>query len=388
MRRPLVVRSVALAAAALLLAAPGAWADSVFGIRGLGLLGRPLSARASATGGAFGLFDAASAQSPAAFGLWRAPAGWATGVPMRRTVNDGTTSTALGATRFPLFGVAVPAGRRLVFAASVGEYLDRTWGVTTSRDTVLRDSAVTFADEVRSIGGVSDLRFAVAYTLTDNVLVGVGIHALAGSTRLGVQRLFVDSAGAALPSFTAYSDIAVTDFTGTSLSAGVQVRLSTRAAFSAMARVNSRMTVSATTGASARVGMPVELAFGALLLPLRGLNVAASAGYATWSRAGDALAAAGQPRSRDVWNAAIGLEYEPIRLVGRTVPLRAGYRWRQLPFSVDGAMLTEQAFAGGLGLDFAGGRATLDFGAEVGTRVAGAARERYTAGFVGVLVRP
>jgi long-subunit fatty acid transport protein len=247
---------------------------------------------------------------------------------------------------------------------------------------------VTFADEVRSIGGVSDLRFAVAYTLSDRVLVGVGVHALAGSTRLGVQRQFLDSAGAALASFSTYSDLAVTDFTATSLSAGVQVRLNTRAAFSAMARVNSRMTARATTGATARVGMPVELGFGAQLLPLRSLNVAASVGYATWSRAGDALAAAGQERPRDVWNVAVGAEYESLRLLGRTVPVRVGYHWRQLPFSVDGALLSDHAVAGGLGLDFAGGRATLDFGVEVGTRAAGAARERYTAGFVGVLVRP
>lgn len=379
---------MALAAASLALITPGARADSVFGIRGLGLLGRPLSARASSTGGGFALFDASTALNPAAFGLWRLPAGWATGMPVRRTVDDGATSAALGSTRFPLFGVAVPAGRRLVFAASVGEYLDRTWGVTTSGDTVLRDTAVTFADEVRSIGGVSDLRFAVAYTLSDRVLVGVGVHALAGSTRLGVQRRFVDSTGADLASFATYNDLAVTDFTGTSLSAGVQVRLSARAAVSAMGRVNSRLTASATSGATARVGMPVEVGIGAQLLPLRALNLAASIGYATWSRAGDALAAAGQPRSRDVWSAAVGAEYDALRLLDRSVPVRAGYRWRQLPFAADGAMLSEHAFAGGLGLDFAGGRATLDVGVEVGTRAAGAARERFTAGFVGVLVRP
>jgi hypothetical protein len=387
MRRPLV-RGLAAAVLATALAAPSVPADSVFGIRGLGLLGRPLSARAASSGGAFGLFDPATALNPAAFGLWRVPAGWATGVPVRRTYDDGTTSTRLGSTRFPLFGAAVPAGRRLVLAVSMGEYLDRTWGVTATSDTVLRDTAVTLRDETRSLGGVSDLRLGAAYVVSDRVLVGVAAHALRGSTRLGVQRQFLDSAGALLPAFTTYSDLAVTDYSGTGLSAGVQARLSPRAAVSFALRLNSALTATASTGASARLRMPVELTGGALLQPLRGLTVAVSAARASWSHAGDDLAAQGQPRSRDVWSVAVGAELDRARLRSRDVPLRVGYRWRQLPFPVDGAALDEHALSAGVGLDFAGGRATIDLGAETGSRAAGATTERFTAGFVGVVVRP
>jgi len=383
-----VVRSVVLAAVAMGCVVPGAPADSIFGIRGLGLLGRPLSARAAGTGGGFALFDAASALNPAASGLWRAPAGWAVGSPTWRTYDDGTTSTALGATRFPLFGVAVPAGRRLVVAVSVGEYLDRTWGFRTERDTVIRDTAVTMSDDVRSIGGVSDLRFAVSYALSDRVLVGLGLHALAGSSQIGVLRQFLDSAGTGLEAFAAYQDLAVTDITGTSVSAGVQVRASSKLALSGMVRLNSRLTVESTRGATARIGMPVELGIGAFVSPGRGLSLGASAGYQTWSRASDALVAAGQAEARDVWSLAVGAEFDAVRFVGRPTPLRVGYHWRQLPFSSDGEPLSESAFSGGLGIDFAGGRATLDFGTEIGTRRAGGQRERFTTAFVGVLVRP
>lgn len=386
--RPRVVRGVLLAAVALGCVVPDAPADSVFGIRGLGLLGRPLSARAAGTGGGFALFDPATALNPAAFGQWRLPSGWAVGSPTWRTYDDGVTSTALSSTRFPLFGVAVPAGRRLVIAASIGEFLDRTWAFRTERDTLIRDTAVTMSDDVRSVGGVSDLRFAVAYALSGRVLVGLGVHALAGSSQIGVVRRFLDSAGTGLEPYASYTDLAVTDLTGASVSAGVQVRASSAVAFSGMVRLNSRLTAKPTRGATARVGMPVELGVGAYVAPGRGIGIGASVGYQTWSRATDALVAAGQPAARDVWNVAAGAEFDAVRLLGRGVPLRVGYRWRQLPFAADAGLLSESALSGGLGLDFAGGRATVDISAEFGTRAAGDQRERFTTGFVGVVVRP
>ena len=54
---------------ALILAPAGAAAQSSqFGVRGLGMPGRPLTARAFATGGAFGLFEGESGLNPAALG--------------------------------------------------------------------------------------------------------------------------------------------------------------------------------------------------------------------------------------------------------------------------------------------------------------------------------
>jgi hypothetical protein len=388
-----VLRSTALAAALVACWARFAPADSVFGIRGLGLLGRPLSARAAATGGAFGLFDAATPLNPATLGLFRIPSGWAVGVPTQRRLDDGAASTSLGSTRFPLFGFASPVGPRLVLAITAGEYLDRTWAVQTSSDTVLRDTAVTFEDEARSVGGVSDLRLGVAYRVSDRLLVGIGLHALAGSTSLSVTRTFWnprDSAGnhTANAAFTTFTDLAVTDFTGTGLSVGAQMRVSSRFVVSGMARVNSRLKAASTAGVTVRVAMPYEIAGGVAFSPAAGISLSASAGLQTWSRAADGLEAARQPRSRDVRNVSVGGEVDRLRLGGRPVPVRLGYRWRQLPFPLDGAALSEHALGGGFGLSFAGGRATVDLGFEVGDRAAGVVHERFTTGYVGVIVRP
>ena len=377
-----VLRSAALAAAALACWAQVAPADSVFGIRGLGLLGRPLSARAAATGGAFGLFDAATPMNPATLGLWRVTSGWAVGAATHRRFDDGTASASLGSTRFPLFGFASPVGRRLVLAITVGEYLDRTWAVRDSGVTMLRDTAVSFVDRARSVGGVSDLRLGVAYRASDRLLVGIGLHALAGSTSLSVTRTFSSVA------FTTFSDLAVTDFTGTGLSVGAQMRVSGKFTVSGMARVNSRLKAASTAGATVRVAMPYEIAGAVGFSPAAGVSFSASAGLQTWARAADSLEAAGQPRSRDVRNVSLGGEVERLRLGGRTVPVRLGYRWRELPFPLDGAALAEHALGGGFGLTLAGGRATVDLGLEVGDRAAGAVHERFTTGYFGVIVRP
>jgi hypothetical protein len=53
-----------------------------------------------------------------------------------------------------------------------------------------------------------------------------------------------------------------------------------------------------------------------------------------------------------------------------------------------GSDLGESAFGGGVGLNFAGDRATVDIALERGKRSAGPARESFTTVFVGLTVRP
>jgi hypothetical protein len=377
-RRQLV--SWALLAALLLPAA--AAADSVFGIRGLGLLGRPLSGRSFAAGGAFALFDAAGVGNPSSLAQWLGPAGWGVGAASARRFSDGPLSASMGSTRFPLFGFAVPAGQRLVVGVSVSDYIDRTWSVKTTHDSTLRDTTVTLTDVANSTGGVTDLRLGVAYRISPSVVAGLGFHTLAGSTQLSVARTFSDSG------FIAYNDVATTAFSGVGVSLGLQARLNDHLAVAGAARLNGRLTAKADDGAIARIAMPVEISGSVMFAPRRGVGFAAIVGYQSWARAANDLAAAGQERSQSVWNVAVGAEIDAFSFLGQKLPLRVGYHFRQLPFPVVGARLSEQGISGGLGLTLAGGRATLDAGAEVGRRTAGSATERYTTGFVGVIVRP
>jgi len=385
MRRRTIL-AMALVAAAIAPAPSAAADDSVFGIRGLGLMGRPLSARAAGAGGAFALFDPGTALNPSALGLFRSPAGWAVSASSWWRYDGGASSAALGSTRFPLFGFASPVGRKLTVSFAVSDYLDRSWAVRTTKDTVLRSDTVTFEDEARSSGGVSDLRLGAAYTVSPVLTVGAGLHVLSGSTRLSVERTFTMADSSA--TYVDYSDLAVTDFSGWGASVGAQLRIGNRMAASATARVNSRLKAAATNGATARVSMPAEFSAGLMFAPAARTTVALSVGRQTWERAADDLEAAGQERSRSVWSVAVGGEYENAPLLGGRFPVRAGYRWRQLPFRANGATLDERAFSAGIGFSFAEGRAVLDVGVDSGRRSAGATSERFTTAFVGVTIRP
>lgn len=373
--------AVAAALLGALAASPAGADDSVFGIRGLGILGRPVSARSAAAGG-FALFDGASALNPASLSRWRAVAGWGVGVPTQHVFESGGTETTLRSTRFPMFGFATLLGQRLIFGATISDYLDRTWSVSTTTDTTLRGTPVTANDQQRSVGGVSDIRVAAAYRLTSDVAVGAGLHVLVGSSRVTASRSFTDS------SYASFAETATTDFNGVGFSMGVLANLRSDFAVAGALRVSSRLKASNTAGQEARVAMPVEASFGAQYTPVPGVALAATVGYASWSRAASDLAAAGEPGTRDVWSVAAGLEVETSAASEARLPLRLGYRWRQLPFPVGSAPLDEHAFSAGFGFNLAGGRTTVDLGIERGSRAAGAQSETFTSGFVGLTVRP
>lgn len=379
MRRTLV--AFLLAAAASGIASRAAADDSVFGIRGLGILGRPLSARTAATGGAFAIFDAQALLNPAALGQLEGVAGWAVGSPSRRRVVVGDAAT-LQSTRFPLFGFGTLLSRKLVLGVGIGEYLDRTWSVRRADTLTLRGAAVPVEDVSRSVGGVSDLRLAGAYRLSPRITLGAAVHALSGSTRLTVSRDF------APVDYQDFSAVAVTDFSGLGVSVGVVASVRTNLGLAASLRAGTTLKASSSAGPRARVSLPLEFAAGARYAPVSGVSLAGTATYAGWGRAADDLVAAGESRSRDVWSIGAGLDVERLDLGAVRLPLRLGYRWRQLPFPIGGVQLDEHAIAGGVGFTMAGGRTSVDLGLERGARTAGAQRETFTTGWLGVTVRP
>lgn len=381
------LQAAALAALCSLGATRLAADDSVFGIRGLGILGRPHSAQSAAAGGGFALFDAAGGVNPAALSRWRGVAGWAVGSPSRRRVETAGGEASLTSTRFPLIGFSTVVGQRLFVGVAISDYLDRTWSVRSTLDTTLRGSPVQITDKSKSIGGVSDLRLGAAYRLSSTLAIGAGFHVLTGSTRLEVTREFDNAA------YQNFRDLAVTDFSGVGFSAGALATVRPNLVLGGSLRVSSSLRAKRTSGQRASVALPIELGLGANYTPVPGVAVASSVGYATWSRAADDLVAAGQARSRNVWSLGAGLEVETIRFGAARLPLRVGYRWRQLPFPSLGsagipAPLGEHAVSGGFGLSLAGGRTTVDASVERGTRKAGDTAERFTTAFVGLTVRP
>jgi len=376
---------VAVAAAA----SPAVAQDSVFGIRGLGFLDRSVSARSAALGGGLALLDAESAVNPASLAAWRGTAGWAVAAGSSRSFDTGAGTSSLSATRFPVIGFAGAVGPRVVVAVSASDYLDRNWSVQQTDTISPRGVPVVANDQTQSVGGVTDIRVAMAYRMTW-ITWGVGLHALTGSTETSVKRQFPDDSA-----YTAFTQQQSTSYSGVGVSFGALVSLGSKFVSGASVRFNSRLRAS-TADTAARVPMPLEANWGAYYQPVAGVLITGTVGYAGWSTASDALVAAGQAGSRNVWNVGFGVEATTLRLGRGLVPLRVGYRWRQLPFPIPSLLggasppspLSEHAVTAGLGFDTAGGRATVDVAVEGGSRTAGTLSERFTTAYVGLTIRP
>ncbi len=167
--------------AALALAAPARAQDSQFGLRGLGTPGRWESVRARSTGGAFAPFDAFSPLLEASIGDVRRVSASATGGESWRTLDFGSESASLRATRFPSFMIVGPIARSLVLSGGFSTYLDKTFGITT-RDTIdIRGNPEPVTDAVTSDGAVADLRVALAARVHNRLQLGVAVHGLTGS---------------------------------------------------------------------------------------------------------------------------------------------------------------------------------------------------------------
>jgi long-subunit fatty acid transport protein len=288
-----------------------------------------------------------------------------------------------------MFGFAAPVGSRLVLGVTISDFLNRNWDVQQSDTVMPRDSALAVTDRTRSVGGVSDLRFGAAYRISQRIAVGVGFHVLTGSARTAVERAF--------PSDTVYrtfAQVTETDYHGLGMSVGLLITPVPQVVVGVSARTNGRLSAS-NPGGSARVHLPTELSAGLYVTLADGVLVSSTVGHANWSVAAPDLQAEGQPPSHDVWNVGLGAEVALVRMFGRVTPLRAGYRWRQLPFPVatdtlnlHASALTERAVSAGLTFALGSGRANLDLGLDVGSRTAGALTERFTTLLVGFSIYP
>ncbi|MGA2384210.1 MAG: hypothetical protein ABSG61_12335 [Gemmatimonadales bacterium] len=376
------VRPGVVIVAALLAARPAAAQDSVFGIRGLGLLGRPISAHSAAMAGGESMFDGSSAVNPASLAAWRGLAGWAVGAQSEHTFNPGTGAVALSSMRFPTFGFAAPVGNRLVIGVNVSDFLNRNWDVQRTDTVMPRDSALPVTDRTRSLGGVTDIRFAAAYRVSSRVAVGLGLHVLSGSVQTGVERDFPTDS-----TYHSFTQVTETNYSGMGVSLGLFVTPIERVVLGASARFNGRLSAT-NPGGSASVRLPTELAGGLYVTPWDGVMVATTVIHDNWSVAAPDLVAAGQPPSQDVWSVGVGGEVALLKLFGQVPPLRAGFRWRQLPFPVGTAALSERAVSGGITFSLAHGRANVDFAVEGGSRTAGALTESFTTLLVGLSILP
>ena len=357
--------------AALAFAATAAPAqDSQFGIAGLGTPGRWESVRARSTAGALALFDPLSPLADASLADLRqlAASAQAAASFLRPELATGTLS--LRTTRFPAFTVGGPVGHGLVIGGGFSSYVNRSWDVITHDTVTLRGVPEAVTDERTSDGGVSDVRVAAALRLSPRVALGLGLHALTGSTREHAYRFFADSG-----LYRNTRQVGEVQYDGWGVSASALLDPLPQLRVGALYRSDSRLRAKVGGTETARTDLPTTLAVGVRWALRPTARLAASVTRRDWSVAG--------ANAYNTVDWSVGAE-----LGGEAFPLRVGVRSGQLPFGPGGQAPTEFGLALGTGKSFAEGRGRLDVGLEHVARSGAGVKESAWTFLMGLIVRP
>ncbi len=355
-----------------------------FGVRGLGIPGRGLAARATGSGGAFGLFDLESSLNPAALVSANALTSVFTISQAFQTVENPAGTESTRDTRFPQLMVAGPVRQTgLALALSYSNYTSRDFALRSSSTIDLRGVPVEVTDLFTSRGGLSDLRFGAGYRIRDRWSVGGGVHVITGSNRLESRRSFSDSA------YVSSSQRAEISYAGVGLSAGVVRQFGTRFALATMLRWDGHLNVDRDSARVGTVDLPYSFGLGMRWQPAATLNLASQAIYRTWSAANSDLLAQGGTGAENTLEVAAGAEYTPDPKQPTRWPLRFGGRYAQLPFPlVPGAGIDEIGVSAGTGMRFAQQRGGIDLSVEHVWRSEDVHSERGFIVWLGVSVRP
>jgi hypothetical protein len=372
--------SVVLALACVMSAPRFVSAQGTLSTQGLGFPPGQLSTPAIVMGGAIGEIDPFSPINPASIGLMVTPIIWFQAEPEYREMRIGTQTQRTSVARFPLVLGSMPLGSRWGVALSASTLLDRTW------ETTVRDTQVVSGDSVlstvanRSDGSIADLRLAVSHATTRWLRIGVGGHAFSGRDVLRVSRNFDD-----IVRFAADTQRTTLSFGGNAVSVGAQglwPRLGTVGVsyrHGGSIHTYSGNTIVGSGSAPDHIG--VSMAY----LGVTGTTLGVRAARDSWSRLQDLSKSM---HVHEGWDIGIGADATGPKFGDSPVGLRAGVRWRTLPFSADTTPVKERTLSGGIGFPMASGRVELHLGALRAKRTSGSATENAWTISTGFAIRP
>lgn len=342
--------------------------DSHFSLRAPGTPSRFESVRARATGGAFAPFDGLSWMTDAALLDVRRLTASAHGISVFREVILDTASATVRATRFSSLLVALPVAGSWVVGGGFGAYLDQTYRVAIRDSVQILGEMEPYTDYIASDGGVSDIRFAVAWRALPRISLGAAFHLLSGVTRSAAVRMFDNTAD-----YQNSVEIEFVQNTGAGFSGGALIDVARSLKLAAWARTDTELRVSVRDVERARYNLPTLVGGAIKWTPSSRLSMASYVTARSWSDAG----------GTNTLEAGVGLE------TGfRTVPFRLGARYATLPFAPAGVEPREAAVAAGFAMPFSQGRARLEVTGERITRWGGDLRENIWSVLLGMTLQP
>jgi hypothetical protein len=345
----------ALVAIASICIASSASAQGALSLQGFGYPPGQISTRAEAMGGGPAEVEAASALNPAAIvGVGPAQLYFQYD-PEFRTVSSGGVSSKSTTARFPLINFILPLGSKLSFGIGSSTLVDRSSLTKSTLIRIIDTTHVTVTQQVKVLGAIDDVRFALGYLVSPTLTIGFGAHVITGNNQLTLTQKFPDSA-----KFTSVFETSRLSYSGTAVSGGFELHPSKLLALGfsgrkgGTVRAESADTVKATAKAPDHYGASVEYS---------GWGDASLAFHVArdqWSKMGP-LASSGVT-AYDAWEIGGGAEASGPRILGRQSLVRLGVQHRTLPFSTTGSSVSELSIGGGLGLELARNRASLDLG--------------------------
>ena len=377
-----MMRRLAALAFALLAAAPAGQAQGTLSTQGFGYPTGQIAARARAMGGGIAELDPLSPLNPATIITLGRPGVYFEYAPEWRRVTTAAGDDASAVSRFPVISANVAVGTRWMLGLAASTLLDRSW--ETLNELVIGqppDTATALA-AFRASGAMNDVRLAAAFRPHPTLSFGLAVHALTGESRTERQLLVPDSA-----QFIPALERRRFGYSGNGVSVGAAWRPIPTLGLGVSARTGGSVSADSSGSTLSTADYPSRAGASIEYTGVRGISFAGRLGWVAWSNL-ETLSLTGAPVS-DSWEYGVGLEGPGPRVFGADLPLRAGYRQRDLPYGLpDGSTVTENAWSAGLGVPVARGRGMLDVTIERMMRDGGGAeRERAWVLGLGMLLR-
>jgi hypothetical protein len=371
--------------AAVLLGMPAlAHAQGTLSTQGFGYPTGYLSTRTLGTGGALAEIDPLSASNPSSILNLGGSALYIQLEPEFRTLTSGANSEKTTIARYPLAVATIPLTPTVMAGLSVTNLLDRSFQTVSRGSQVVSGTSLTSTNVFASDGAVGDIRVALAWMPVSWLHLGVAGHVITGDNRLSDSTHFDDS--------TRYApavDSTTVTYVGNAFSAGAELYTGNFGVLAASYRRGGSLSLKNGNATLGQAHVPDRLALSAAYLGIRGTSIAARAAYDKWSNM-RGLGSATLPIT-DSWDTSVGADVLGPRFLGSSLQLRAGGRWRTLPFGIPGGgEVSEKSYSFGTGSLLARGRAAIDIAGVRATRSSSGTPIRETAWTfsVGLTVRP
>ena len=333
-------------------------AQGALSTSGLGYPTGQISARAEGAGGALADFDALSLVAPAAIAGVGSAALFFQYSPEFRRVSDGTNTAKTTTARFPLVSGVLPVGQRWTMGLSSSTFLDRSYETSLTRKQSVGDptnpaDSISVIERTKVLGAINDIRLSAAWAASNVFRIGFGGHVFSGSNRVTLSELFPDSSRFISPS---QSDRI--SFAGFAASAGIEIHPSRVIAFALAARKGGDLTAEAGDTVLGKGKIPDHYSASVTYDGIPGATFAVRAAHDAWSSLSGLSST--HIQAFDGWDASVGGELSGPRVMQRIIIVRAGARFRTLPFASNGEKVSEKSFTAGLGVPLTRDRAALD----------------------------